>query len=50
MITDEELYEDMLKHDLVVKMPPKRTYTVTVRIMSIKKAAPKLNQERAPVL
>ncbi len=34
--------EEMIEHDIVVKMPPKRRRAVKFRIMHIRKAKPKI--------
>ncbi|GAG41352.1 unnamed protein product [marine sediment metagenome] len=41
-LTDEEIFEEMLECNTVVRMPPVKEYTIKVKIESIKKATPKI--------
>jgi hypothetical protein len=38
----EAISEEMIEHDIFVKMPPKRRRTVTFKIKSIRKAKPRI--------
>lgn len=38
----ERFSEEILEHDIVVKMPPKRKFTVKAQIRCVKKAEPKI--------
>lgn len=40
---EEQIYKDMLEHDLVVSIPPKKSYDVQVRIDSIEKGKPMID-------
>lgn len=43
-ISDEAILAEMVKyepHELIVRMPPKRTYKVRVRITEVRKAKPR---------
>lgn len=39
---DEMIITEMIKHDYIVQMPPKKRYTVEIEVLSIKKAEPKI--------
>jgi len=39
---DEKILNEMIEHDIVVRMPPKRQYIVELKIKSIEKAIPKI--------
>ena len=39
-ILDERIPDDMLEYDVVVRMPPKRTYSLKVKVVSREKAKP----------
>jgi len=41
IIPDEEIWMEMLKHDFITKMPPRRKYTIHISIKSRKKGKPK---------
>ena len=41
-LTEENIIDEMLEYDIIVRMPPRRMYTVTLEIMSIKKAEPRV--------
>ena len=41
-IYTEILPEEMLEYDIVVRMPPKKKYTIELEVKSIKKAKPKI--------
>lgn len=40
MLTNEHILKEMLEHDLVVCIPPKKSYDVLVKIESIEKGKP----------
>jgi len=39
-VSEEELAVEMLEHDYIVKMPPKKRYKIQVHVKSIKKGEP----------
>lgn len=41
-ITEEMILASMIEHDIYVRMPPKKKYTVEIIINSIKKAEPRV--------
>ncbi len=41
-ISDEDIAIEMLKHDFVVKIPPKRRYKIQVSVRSIRKGEPRI--------
>jgi len=40
-LSEEELALEMLEHDYIVKMPPKKRYKIQVHVKSIKKGEPR---------
>lgn len=40
--SDGFIPEEMLEFNVVVRMPPKKTYTLKVKVKSIKKAEPRI--------
>jgi len=42
ILTDEEIVSDMLDHNYVVKMPPKKEYSIRLKIRSVEKAVPRV--------
>ncbi len=41
-ISDSEIIAEMLSHDLIVRMPPQRTFSMQIKISKVKKARPKV--------
>jgi transposase-like protein len=41
-ITEEQIISSMVQHDIVVKMPPKKKYTLKVKEFRVRKAEPKI--------
>jgi hypothetical protein len=41
-LSEEDIINEMLEHDFIVRMPPRRRYTIELEIKSIKKAEPKI--------
>jgi hypothetical protein len=41
-ISEEDLFLEMLEHDFVVKMPPKRRYTIELDIKNIRRGEPRI--------
>jgi len=41
-LTEEEIAYKMLDHDFIIKMPPKKEYTIRVKVRSIEKATPRI--------
>lgn len=39
-ISEEEIVMDMVEHDYVVRMPPKRKYTIELEIKNIRRGEP----------
>lgn len=35
-------FEEMIEHDIIVRMPPKKRYTINLQVVSIKRAQPKI--------
>jgi len=41
-ISEEEIAIEMLRHDFIVKMPPKKRYKIQVHVKSLRKGEPRL--------
>jgi|YelNatPaOPRAMG01_1025707.scaffolds.fasta_scaffold14324_4 hypothetical protein len=41
-ISEEDLFSEMLEHDFIVKMPPKRRYSIELSIKNIRRGEPKI--------
>ncbi len=41
-IDEEDIVTEMINHDFVIKMPPKKKYKIDVTVRSIKKGEPRL--------
>lgn len=49
-LTDEELFESMLEEDIVIHMPPVKEYTVTLKILSVRKGKLKMVLDEEDIL
>lgn len=45
MTSDEEIWKEMVEHDIFVKMPPIKQYKIEVYIRSIKKGEPRVDND-----
>jgi hypothetical protein len=41
-ISEEDLFSEMLEHDFIVKMPPKRRYSIELSIKNIRRGEPRI--------
>ncbi len=41
VLSEEDIINEMLEHDFVVRMPPRRRYAIELEVKSIKKAEPR---------
>jgi len=41
-ILEEDLFLEMVEHDYIVKMPPKRRYTIELDIKNIRRGEPRI--------
>jgi len=44
-ITEEDIVTEMIEHDFVTKIPPKKKYKIQVLVRSIKKGEPRSIKE-----
>jgi hypothetical protein len=42
VLLEQDIVNEMLEHDFVVRMPPRRRYTIELEVKSIKKAEPRI--------
>ncbi len=41
-LSEEDIINEMMKHDIVIRMPPIREYSIKLKIKSVEKASPKV--------
>jgi hypothetical protein len=41
VLSEEDIISEVLEHDFVVRMPPRRRYAIELEVKSIKKASPR---------
>ena len=41
-LSEENIVNEMLEHDFIVRMPPVKEYTVWVKVKSVEKATPRI--------
>jgi len=42
VLSEEDIINEMLEHDFIVRMPPRKRYTIELEVKSIKKAKPRI--------